>query len=236
MTCDAAVGSRRINAALGVLVLTGGVLMGCSQGETAPEPSPAERLASAKAQADAATSVHVVVTSRDVPDDAEGVIGLDATGTHAPAFKGTVTARIRGIVASVDSVAIGEDLWLKLPFTSRFVKTSPDEWGLPSPVRLFSTENGLSSLLTHTENPVDDGQVREGEEVLRTISGTIAGAHVTALLATGDVNGTFQVSYGLTDADVLRKATLSGPFFSEATTTYDVTFDRYGEPVEITPP
>ncbi|MDO5698936.1 MAG: LppX_LprAFG lipoprotein [Dermatophilus congolensis] len=233
----AAVSSSRAFAVVGAFALVSGLLAGCSQEEEkAPEPSPADRLASAKAQADAATSVHVVVTSRDVPENADGVIGLDATGTHTPAFTGTVTARIRGIVASVDSVAIGPDLWLKLPFTSRFVKTSPAEWGLPSPVRLFSTENGLSSLLTHTENPVDGGQAREGEEVLRTITGTVAGSHVSELLATGDVNGTFEVSYGLTDTDVLRKATLSGPFFTGATSTYDVMFDRYGEAVEITPP
>ena len=212
------------------------MLAACSGEPEAPEPAPAERLALAKAQADAATSVHVVVISRDVPDGAEGVMGLDATGTHTPAFTGTVTARIRGIVASVDAVAIGPDLWLKLPFTSRFVKTEPAEWGLPSPVRLFSTENGLSSLLTRTENAVDAGQVREGEEVLRTVTGTVPGTHVTELLATGDAAGTYQVSFGLTDTDVLRKASLSGPFFPGATSTYDVTFDRYGEPVEITPP
>ncbi len=227
--------SRAAAASLAAVALLAAAA--CSEpGEEQAEVTPAQRLASAKTQADAATSVHVVVTSRDVPDDAEGVMGLDATGTHAPAFTGTVTARIRGVVASVDSVAIGPDLWLKLPFTSRFVKTTPEEWGLPSPVKLFSTENGLTSLLTHTENPADGGEAREGEEVLRTITGTVAGAHVSDLLGTGDVNGTFQVSYGLTDTDVLRKASLSGPFFTGANSTYDVTFDRYSEPVDITPP
>lgn len=230
--------SQRAGGAVAALVLVGASLLAaCSgQGEEVPQPSPAERLASAKAQADAATSVHVVITSRDVPEGVDGVTGLDATGTHAPAFKGTVTARIRGIVASVDTIAIGPDMWLKLPFTTSFVKTTPEEFGVPSPVRLFATENGLSSLLTHTANPVDAGQAREGEEVLRTITGTVAGTHVTELLATGDVNGSYAVSYGLTDTDVLRKATLSGPFFPGTTSTYEVSFDRYGEPVEITPP
>lgn len=229
---------RRAFGAVAALLVSAGLLAACSGegGDDTPAPSPADRLASAKAQADAATSVHVVITSRDVPEGVDGVTGLDATGTHVPAFKGTVTARIRGIVASVDTVAIGPDMWLKLPFTTSFVKTTPEEFGVPSPVRLFAPENGLSSLLTHTENPVDAGQAREGEEVLRTITGSVAGSHVTELLATGDVNGSYAVSYGLTDTDVLRKATLSGPFFPGATSTYEVTFDRYGEPVEISPP
>ncbi len=212
----------------------------CSSDPAAPdpqEPTAAQRLATAKQQADQATSVHLLVTSRDVPEAAEGILGLDGVGTHTPAFAGVLDARMKGVGAKVDAVAIGPDLWLKLPFTPKHIKTDPASWGVPSPAQLLSPQTGLTSLITHTKDPVDSGAKREGQEVLRTISGTIAGDKVASILNTGDVSGTYQVSYGLTDPDgVLRKASITGPFFPGATSSYDVVFDKYGEPVTIKAP
>ena len=80
-------------------------------------------------------------------------------------------------------------------------------------------------------------RVRDQLEVLRSITGTIPGKEVAQILNTGDVNGTYQVSYGLTDPDgLLRKATITGPFFPGATSSYDVVFDKYGESVDIKAP
>lgn len=227
--------SRRLIAALAAGALL--TLPACSGGETGPQRTAAEQLAAAKQHADSASSVHLTVTSRDVPDTAEGILGLDGVGTHAPAFKGVLEARVRGINAKIDTVAIGPDLWLKLPFTPRHVKTDPASWGVPSPAQLLSADKGLTALITHTQNPQDGGQAREGQEVVRTITGTIPGANVAQILNTGDPKGTYQVSYGLTDPDgQLRKASITGPFFPGATSSYDVVFDRYDEPVEITDP
>lgn len=230
--------SQRLTAlAAGVLL----ALTACSGDQNnTPEPqqpTPAQRLASAKQQADTATSVHLVVTSRDVPQDAQGILGLEGVGTHTPAFQGVLDARMGGVGAKVDTVAIGGDLWLKLPFTPRPVKTDPASWGAPSPAQLLSPDRGLTSLITHTQSPTDAGAKREGQEVLRTITGTVPGEQVEQILNTGDVNGSYQVSYGLTDpTGVLRKASITGPFFAGATSTYDVVFDRYGEPADIAPP
>ena len=70
--------------------------------------------------------MHLVLTSRDVPAAADGVLGADGVGTHAPAFKGPLDARISGVQATVDVVSVGSALYLKLPFTSRFVRTDPE--------------------------------------------------------------------------------------------------------------
>lgn len=226
-------------AVLAVCAVLG--LSACSSGESATpdptEPTPAQRLAAAKQQADSASSVHLLITSRDVPTDAEGILGADGVGTHRPAFKGILDARIKGVSAKVDTVAIGPDLWLKLPFTARHVKTNPASWGVPSPAQLLSPDKGLTALITHTQSPTDAGSKREGQEVLRSITGTIPGKDVAQILNTGDVNGTYQVSYGLTDPDgLLRKATITGPFFPGTTSSYDVVFDKYGESVDIKAP
>lgn len=57
-------------------------LTACGQDEkrvvvspTTTTPSAVERLAHARRQADAATSLHLLITSRDVPGSAEGVLG-----------------------------------------------------------------------------------------------------------------------------------------------------------------
>ena len=52
----------------------------------------------------------------------------------------------------------------------------------------------------------------------------------------GDGTGTFAVSYGITESDQLRTATLTGPFFPPAEATYLLTLTDYGAPVEITSP
>ena len=228
--------SRRL-VALAACVVFGTTACGLSITPKEDGPTPQQRLATAKQLADSATSVHLVVTSRDVPQDAQGILGLDGVGTQAPAFQGVLDARMGGMSAKVDAVAIGPDLWLKLPFTPRHVKTDPASWGVPSPSRLLSTDSGLTSLITYTANPVEGDQKRERQEVLRTITGTVPGDKVANILNTGDATGTYQVSYGLTDPDgTLRKASISGPFFAGATSTYDVVFDRYGEAVDIKAP
>ena len=93
----------------------------------------AERLAAAKAAMDRAGSVHLVLTSRDIPSSAGGVLGADGVGTHAPAFKGTLDARLAGVQAAVDVVSVGSALYLKLPFSSQFVRTDPATYHAPDP-------------------------------------------------------------------------------------------------------
>ncbi len=217
--------------AVGLIALTG-----CSGSDDPAPVSAADRLAAARARADAASSVHLVLTSKDVPDDAAGVLGADGSGTHEPAFKGTLKARIRGIEADVDVVAIKNDLYLKLPFTGRFAKTDPSAYQAPNPAQLFAPDVGVTSMLPATTDAAEGEQTRRGSEVLTTITGKLPGQKVVDLLHTGDAGAAFDVSYGISDADELRTATVTGPFFGSARSTYEVVLDRYGEHVEITPP
>ncbi len=72
--------------------------------------------------------------------------------------------------------------------------------------------------------------------MLDKISGTLPGSSIEDLFHLGDGTGTYAVSYGLTDTDQLRTATLTGPFFPGVQATYVVTLTDYGKPVEITSP
>ena len=213
-------------------------LTACSGGSPArAAATPPERLAAAKAAMDRAGSVHLVLRSRDIPSSAGGVLGADGVGTHAPAFKGTLDARLAGVQASVDVVSVGSALYLKLPFSSQFVRTDPATYNAPDPSRLFAAQGGLSSLLTGTTDLKLGDRTRSGSSVLQTVSGSLPGRALAGLLAIAEPDATFTATYGLTDpGNELRTVTLTGPFFRGSTSTYTLTLDRYGDPVEIRKP
>ena len=187
-------------------------LAACGGSSNAPVRTPAQQLAAAKAQVDAATSMHLTLRSSGIPASVNGALGADGSGTHAPAFKGTLDARISGFEAKVDVVAIDKLLYVKLPFTTQFAQAA-------------------------TTHPVEGAKTRVGPDVLKTITGTLPGATVAKLLNIGDATKTFNVTYGITDpGGELRTVTMTGPFYKGATSTYTLTLDKYGASVEISKP
>lgn len=217
-------------------------LVACSGSDSSSDKTPTEQLAAAKVTIDAATSVHLTLRSSGVPESANGVLGADGSGTSAPAFKGTIDARISGFGAKVEVVAVDKVLYLKLPFTTDFVPADPKAYNAPDPAALFARQGGISSLLTQTHNPVEGKKIRVGPDVLQTITGTLPGASVSKLLSVGDATKTFKVTYGITESrGELRTVTVTGPFFkgaaaTPAISTYTLTLDDYGAPVEISKP
>lgn len=216
---------------------------GCSGDSGSPAPTqsaeltPAQRLAAAKTAVDAATSVHLGLTSSGVPDDASGIVSADGSGQHPPAFRGTFKVRLRGVEADAEVIAVDGEVYAKLPLIPGMNKIDPKSLGVPDPAMLFSPEQGLTTLLTKTTDPVAGEPVRAGKEVLSTISGRVPGAAVADLFGIGDRNGSFETTYGLTDAQQLRQVTIKGPFFGASTSsTYVLVLDRYGEPVTIEKP
>lgn len=219
-------------------------LTACSGGDkvAVKKLTAAEQLASARAKADAATSMHLTLRSSGIPDTANGVLAAEGSGTHAPAFKGTLDARIAGFSAKVEVVAIDKLLYLKLPFTTEFTEADPTEYNAPNPALLFAKEGGVTSLMTATTNLVEGKATRSGPDVLKTITGKLPGANIVKLLNFGDGAKTFDVTYGITEpGGELRTVTLVGPFFKSGTSTpvtstYVLTLDKYGAPVEISKP
>ena len=221
--------------ALGVLL----AMTGCSGDDDAPpERPPAERLTATKAVFDAAKTVQLDLSSRDVPPRENGVTAAKGAGVISatePEFDGTITGTIKGVAGTIDVIAIGETAYLKF-FTPDYRETDLDTLNAPNPAMFFDPATGISSLLTQTSNPVAAGQTRAGAEVLDKISGTLPGAVVEDLFHLGDGTGTFKVSYGITDSDELRTASLVGPFFPGVEATYLLSLTDYGAPVEITRP
>lgn len=224
---------------LAAALLAVAALTGCS-GSPAPASTTvpaADRLAAVKAVVDAAPSVHLVMISRDIPEGVGAVLGLDGVGTHPPAFKGTVSARMAGIMASVAVVAVGGVMHVKLPLTTSYQAVDPKTLGAPDPALFFDPAKGVTTLLTATTNPVRGAQARVGSEIVTTYSGSLPGSVITALLNVGSATAVYAVKFGVVEeSSQLRTVELTGPFYAGATSTYVLTLDRYGDPVTITAP
>ena len=137
---------RRRPALLAVVALAGATLVGCTGEEAKAEPPPAERLAAVKTAFDAAKTVHLDLTSRDVPPRENGVTRAKGAGVidaAEPKFQGTITGTIKGVAGTIDVIAIGEATYLKF-FTPDYVETDFDTLNAPNPANFF--DPGLGHL------------------------------------------------------------------------------------------
>ncbi|MEX0427742.1 LppX_LprAFG lipoprotein [Nocardioides sp. DS6] len=230
-------GSRRHGVLVGVLAAVTLVATGC--GGSGGGLTPHDALAEAKKHLDDTAGVHVVLATKDLPDGVDGLEKADGVLTRAPAFKGTITAPIKGLKASVDVVAVGGKVYVKLPFVGSFQAVDPADFGVPDPATLLDEKTGISSLLPATEKVTKGDSVRGGKDnkqVLTEYSGTVPGSAVAGIIsgATGDFSATYTI-----DGDgVLTEAVLTGHFNGTgvAANTYTVDLDDYGTHPEITAP
>jgi lipoprotein LprG len=227
-------------ALLTALLVAGAVgLSACSDSPSqAKEPTPAVLLATAKQKLDATTGVSFTLASAAVPKGVNGVSAAKGIGVvnPAPAFKGTVNATVSGVTGTVDVIAVDKDVYMKL-FTPEYNKVDPAVFGAPNPAQLFNKSSGISTLLPATTGLVRGDRAREGNDVLKTVRGKVPGDRIAALFVFGDKSGVFDVTYGLDEkTGQLRKATMTGPFFPGATSTYTLLLTGYGNPATITKP
>lgn len=199
-------------------------------------PDPQERLSAAKTQIDEAESIDFTIGTDSLPSGVQGLLAAEGTGTTAPAFEGTARVSAGGTI-DADVVSVDGTVHAKIGFAPVFVELDPASIGAPDPAVFFDTETGVSSLLVATEDLSVGEQQRDGEDVLSTITGTLPGELLEALLPTADGDGSFAVTYRLDEDDTLRGATITGPFYGSAgDVSYDLTVDPSDEPVEITAP
>jgi lipoprotein LprG len=228
----------RLAAAVATLVAV--PLLGACSGGGNPAPtelSAAQRLAQVKAVVDKAPSVHLSLTSRDLAEDVSGLLGLEGVGAHPPAFQGTAKARVAGLVASFDIIAVDGRVHVKLPLTTIYRVVDPATLGAPDPAALLDPARGVTSLLTTTRDPARGAEARVGPEVVRAYAGVLPGSAITGLFGIGSAAAEYRATYGVVeDSSQLRTVEITGPFYGGAVSTYVLTLDRYGEPVTITAP
>ncbi len=229
---------RAATAAAAVLALT--AVTGCTGGDDggSPDDDPAARLATARTVLDEAASLQIRLATEQLPDGTLGLVEADGVGNHDPAFDGTVTVVAGGIgQVDADLVSVDGEVVAKIGFVPDFTPVDPADFGAPDPAALVAAEDGVSSWLTETVDPVAGEQSRDGEDVLTTIDGTLPGVVVQALIPSADDAADFDVSYRLTEADELRDAAITGPFYPGGEdVTYDLEVTASDEPVDIALP
>ena len=180
------------------------------------------------------------LSSRDVPPRENGVTAAKGAGV-IDADRAEVRGhdhrhRSRASPGTIDVIAIGEDGYLKF-FTPEYEETDLDTLNAPEPRDVLRPGRG------HLGAAAADGSTRR----TRAGPGRAGGARQDRRHAAGRPRGgplpprrrhraPSPVSYGLTDTDELRTATLVGPFFPGVEATYLLSLTDYGAPVEITRP
>jgi lipoprotein LprG len=225
---------RRTAAWAGLALVCVVAVSSCKGGSSDNTEAPADRLAAAKESLDSADYIGFTIATDNLPDQVDGLVKADGTGTHAPAFTGDVDVQT-GISISAPVISVDGSVYLKLPIVG-WREIDPGDYGAPDPAALMDTDTGLSSLFTKTVDPTAGDQVRDGEQVLDTIHGTIPGDDVKALFpSAGD--GDFDVTYSVTSDDAIDAVDVTGPFYGDsADVTYRLTFDLAAEAVDIQSP
>ena len=216
------------------LLLTG--CTGGDQGGSSQDVKP--RLVAAQKIIDDAASLNVSIAADEVPDGVSGLKSATGVGTHAPAFQGKVSIASGGSTLSADVIAVDGKVWAKLGFSPKYLTISPATLQAPDPALLLGGKGGgLASILTETTGAKQGKKSRDGKTVLTSITGTLKGSVVHRFLPTADESGSFAVTYRLDDDDVLRDATIKGPFYEGSPdVTYRVKLTASDQDVTITAP
>jgi lipoprotein LprG len=206
-------------------------------GSSTAKVSAPELLQKAKEKADASSSVHFVVTSKNVALTGTNLVGGEGDLARPSSLQGSFSVAVSGFTANVKVVSVGDVFEAQLPFSNHYAKTDPANFGLTNPAQLLDPDKGLTKLLTLAENPKLGAPQRVGGELLETVSYTVPG---TAIPVLPDENPSqpVQLTVAINPSNYeLRSVTLVGPLTSATSNcTYVVTLSNYDEHVNITLP
>jgi lipoprotein LprG len=211
------------------------VVAGCGGGSSSEGGASAkDRLAAAKAAFDKSPAIHLELEADKLPSSISGVRSADGVGTHQPAFKGTISVSQKGLSLSLPVVAVDGKVHVKFGL---WQTVDPAQYNAPDPAALMDPDTGLSTLLT-VATDLDKGKERRaGKAVVTTITGTVPGRNVAALIPTADKGSDFVASFSLDDHDQMTSAVLTGPFYPGADDiTYRLDFSGYGSDETVTAP
>jgi len=217
-----------------------GLLAGCGPDKSDPKVQRdllKERLTEARAKIDDAETINLSLAAKNMPDGTSGLLSATGSGNHNPAFKGNVKVITGGATVTAEVVAVGSEVMAKPSFAPIFLKVDPASLKAPNPAALFETSVGFSQVLVETKGLKEGAKSRDGKDVLITITGSLPGSIVQAILPSADPKASFPVTYRLTEDNELRDASISGPFYpGVADVTYDISVTTSSEPVSITLP
>lgn len=212
-------------------------LMASACGSSSSHLGAPQLLQKAKATADAASSVHFELTSKNVALSGTNLVGGQGDMARPSSMKGSFSVAVSGFTANVKVVAVGDAFYAQLPFSPKYQKTNPSDYGLTNPAELLDPDKGLTHLLTEAQNPKLGPTIRVGGELLDTVDFTVPGNSVP-VIPDDKPSEPVQVTAAIDPGNYqLRVVTLVGPFTSATSNSnYVVTLTNYDEHVSITLP
>lgn len=227
-----------ILTAVSVLLLTG--CSGSSDGSDTTDDGSDElqaRLATAKKALDSAETITISLATKSLPDGITGLLSAKGKGNHSPAFDGTVKVVTGGASLSAAVIAVDGKVYARTDLAPTFLTIDPASLKAPDPAALLSADDGISRILVRTDDLAEDGQTRDGSDILTTIKGTLPGDVVRTIIPSAAADETFTVAYRLDDDDQLRDATLAGQFYpTGGSVTYTVALSTSDSPVTVKAP
>lgn len=212
-------------------------LAACSDGGTASEAAPQERLERAADLLDETSSVRFTVESENLPESGTAVIGAEGVAVPPDSFEGDIRVRDGDLSATVEVVSVDGELWAKLPLTTEFAEVDAESLGFPDPGGLLDPQRGVGRLLRSGGNLAAADDVRLDGEVLSQVTAVLPGEVVGEVLTIADGDAEVAATFALEpDTGRLRRAVLTGPFLPGGDQTYTVLLDDYDRDVQISAP
>ena len=203
-----------LTLAASALVLAG--CTGSSDGGDGDKGDPAKlqaRLTEAKKALDDAETITISLATDKLPSGVTGLLSAKGKGNHSPAFDGKVKVVTGGSSVDADVIAVDGKVWAKTSFAPVFLTIDPASLKAPDPASLLDSDTGITQILVKTTKVTEGGRSRDGSDVLTTIKGTLPGSLVRDIIPSAAQDESFDVTYRLDDDNVLRDATLKGPFY-----------------------
>lgn len=216
------------------------VLAGCTGSDDGGKGDPAKlqaRLTEAKKSLDDAETITISLATEKLPSGVTGLLSAKGRGNHSPAFDGKVKVVTGGSSVDADVIAVEGKVYAKTSFAPVFLTIDPASLRAPDPASLLDADTGITQILVKTKKVTEGGKSRDGSDVLTTIKGTLPGSLVKDIIPSAAEDETFDVTYRLDDDNVLRDATLKGPFYPNGgDVTYTVKLTTSDTAVTIEPP
>jgi lipoprotein LprG len=229
--------TRHLILTLAASTLVLGGCTGSSDGDKADPGKLQARLTEAKKSLDDAETITISLATEKLPSGVTGLLSAKGKGNHSPAFDGKVKVVTGGSSVDADVIAVDGKVYAKTSFAPVFLTIDPASLKAPDPASLLDADTGITQILVKTTKVTEGGKSRDGSDVLTTIKGTLPGSLVKDIIPSAAEDESFDVTYRLDDDNVLRDATLKGPFYPNGgDVTYTVKLTTSDTPVTIEPP
>ncbi len=200
-------------------------------------PSAQELVAESVAKTSAVKTFHLVVDVEHVPAPSSG-LGLtfvDGDVVVPDRLRGRVGGTFLGIPLSSDLVVVGDEYFLKIPFTGEWRKIDVDT--LPS--AFFDPEQGILAVIEGATDLTRDGSEDVGGVPSYRLTGKVRAEDLKPLLNTAEGTQLLAMEVWIGKEDMLlRRVRLSGPISPDEgeDAVRTVELSAFDEPVQISAP